>query len=239
MGISGAFAITYGAIADIASPAERGSYVGVVALGFAKSFNTWMSSWLTCSRTNTAPSIGPLLGGIIAANAGWRWIFWILSIASGLCLLLMISFLPETARNIVGEGSLLPQSMERLPFPRLFRLHSSQVAPPLHSEEMPPSAIILSPLRSLYTLFRKDIAINVFCISIWYLTWTCIQASLSSVFIRVYHVSQLQAGLIYIPFGVGVCTSAYLTGCLNLILKFHELTRANRSTSEQRLPPRS
>lgn len=44
VGISGAFAITYGAIADIASPAERGSYVGVVALGFAKSFNTWMSS---------------------------------------------------------------------------------------------------------------------------------------------------------------------------------------------------
>ena len=44
VGVSGAFAITYGAIADIASPAERGSYVGVVALGFAKSFNTWMSS---------------------------------------------------------------------------------------------------------------------------------------------------------------------------------------------------
>jgi hypothetical protein len=44
VGISGAFAITYGAIADIASPAERGSYVGVVALGLAKSFNTWMIS---------------------------------------------------------------------------------------------------------------------------------------------------------------------------------------------------
>ena len=44
VGISGAFAITYGAIADIASPTERGSYVGVVALGVAKSFNTWMSS---------------------------------------------------------------------------------------------------------------------------------------------------------------------------------------------------
>jgi MFS family permease len=43
VGISGAFAITYGAIADIASPAERGSYVGVVALGFA---NFLMSGWL-------------------------------------------------------------------------------------------------------------------------------------------------------------------------------------------------
>jgi hypothetical protein len=151
----------------------------------------------------------------------------------------MIFFLPETARNIVGDGSLLPKSMGRLPFPQLFGLHSGQIAPPPHPEEMQPSSIILSPLRSLYTLFRKDTAINVFCISIWYLTWTCIQASLSTVFIRVYHVSQLQAGLIYIPFGVGVCISAYLTGYLNLILEFHELTGANRSTFEQRLPPRS
>ena len=43
VGISGAFAITYGAIADIASPAERGSYVGVVALGFA---NFSMLGWV-------------------------------------------------------------------------------------------------------------------------------------------------------------------------------------------------
>jgi uncharacterized membrane protein YwzB len=151
----------------------------------------------------------------------------------------MVFFLPETARNIVGDGSLRPKSMGQLPFPRLVGLKSGQVAPPPHPEEMQPSAIILNPLTSLYALFRKDTAINVFCISIWYVTWTCIQASLSTVFIRVYHVSQLQAGLIYIPFGVGVCTSAYLTGYLNLILQFHELTEVNRSTSEQRLPPRS
>jgi len=156
-----------------------------------------------------------------------------------MCLFLMIFFLPETARNIVGDGSLLPKSMGKLPFPQLVGLHSSQGASPPNPEEVQLSAITFSPLRSLYALFRKDTAINVFCISIWYAIWTCIQASLSTVFIRVYHVSQLQAGLIYIPFGVGVCTSAYLTGYLNFILNFLELTGANRSTSEQRLPPRS
>jgi predicted MFS family arabinose efflux permease len=180
-----------------------------------------------------------LLGGIIAANAGWRWIFWFLSIASGFCLFLMIFFLPETARNIVGDGSLRPKTMGQLPFPRFCGLYSGQVAPQPHSEEIQPSAVVLRPLRSLYALLRKDTAINVFCIGIWYATWTCIQACLSTVFTRVYQISQLQAGLIYIPFGVGVCISAYLTGYLNLILKFYELTRANRSTSEQRLPPRS
>lgn len=30
----GTFAITYGVLADIASPAERGSYVGAIAFGF-------------------------------------------------------------------------------------------------------------------------------------------------------------------------------------------------------------
>jgi hypothetical protein len=149
----------------------------------------------------------------------------------------MIFFLPETARNIVGDGSRLPKTMGQLPFLRFVGLNSGQVAPSPHPEEIQPSAASFSPLRSLYALLRKDTAINVFCIGIWYVTWTCIQASLSTVFTRVYQVSQLQAGLIYIPFGVGVCASAYLTGYLNLILRSHELTRANRSTSEQRLPP--
>lgn len=150
----------------------------------------------------------------------------------------MVFFLPETARNKVGDGSLRPKAMGRLPFPRVIGSHYGQVVPPPRTEKMRPTAIILSPLKGLYALFRKDTAINVFCISIWYATWTCIQASLSTVFIRVYHVSQLQAGLIYIPFGVGVCTSAYLTGCVNVLFGFHSLTVTNRSAIEQRLPLR-
>ncbi|KAL8643679.1 MAG: hypothetical protein Q9226_008192 [Calogaya cf. arnoldii] len=59
--------------------------------------------------------MGPILGGVIGATIGWRWIFWFLSIVSGLCLLLIILTLPETARNIVGNGSIVPSPLYRLP----------------------------------------------------------------------------------------------------------------------------
>jgi fucose permease len=51
-------------------------------------------------------------------------------------------------------------------------------------------------------------------IAILYMVWNCLQASLSTIFIKVYHFTYLQAGLIYIPFGVGVGCAGFVTGKL-------------------------
>ena len=93
-GASGTVATAYGVISDIVPAAERGSYIGLL-LGLA----------------NAAPSLGPVLGGVITEKLSWRWIFWILAIASGLNLLLLFVFLPETARKVVGDGSRSPRSI--------------------------------------------------------------------------------------------------------------------------------
>ncbi|WVQ72020.1 hypothetical protein IAR50_001564 [Cryptococcus sp. DSM 104548] len=43
------------------------------------------------------PSIGPIVGGyIFVAGASWRWVFWVLTIFAGVCLVLVIAFVPET-----------------------------------------------------------------------------------------------------------------------------------------------
>ena len=42
---TGSFSVSYGVIADIASPAERGSFVGAVALGYVH-FNAEMLIYL-------------------------------------------------------------------------------------------------------------------------------------------------------------------------------------------------
>ncbi|ODN83577.1 hypothetical protein L202_01692 [Cryptococcus amylolentus CBS 6039] len=43
------------------------------------------------------PSIGPIVGGyIFVAGASWRWVFWTLTIFAGVCLFLVIAFIPET-----------------------------------------------------------------------------------------------------------------------------------------------
>ena len=53
---------------------------------------------------NVAPSLGPVPGGALAERPGWPWIFWLLAMLSGLCLLVLFLFLPETARAIAGSG---------------------------------------------------------------------------------------------------------------------------------------
>ncbi|KIW42174.1 uncharacterized protein PV06_05747 [Exophiala oligosperma] len=87
----GTFSIAHGVLTDVASPAERGTFASAVSFA------------ITC-----APSIGPIFGGVLTYAAGWARIFWFLAMASGSCLLLMLVFLPETARNIVCNGFIRP-----------------------------------------------------------------------------------------------------------------------------------
>ena len=43
------------------------------------------------------PSLGPIVGGYVSvAGLHWTWLFWILSIFSGLCYLVVLFGLPET-----------------------------------------------------------------------------------------------------------------------------------------------
>lgn len=95
-GISGSYAVTYGIIGDLFTPAERGSYSGFVSLVL-----------------NTPPSIGPFFSGLLLQKWGWRSIFWFLSIVSPCCFLLIVLFLPETSRQIVRDGSVEATRLNR------------------------------------------------------------------------------------------------------------------------------
>lgn len=61
-------------------------------------------------------------------------------------------------------------------------------------------------------LLRKDSAIVLVALGIQYMTYTCLQASLSTVFMDIYGFNQLQAGLIYLPYGIGCATMAFCAG---------------------------
>lgn len=45
------------------------------------------------------PVIGPLIGGYIGDNAGWRWLYWVLLIFSGVVYAAVVIFLPETSHS--------------------------------------------------------------------------------------------------------------------------------------------
>ncbi|KAB8211107.1 major facilitator superfamily domain-containing protein [Aspergillus parasiticus] len=88
-GVSAAFAINYGIVADICVTSERGKTTG------------WVGMTL-----NLGTCVGPILGGTVAYLSGeCQWVFWGL-LGVGLALLVVVSmFLPETVTAIVGNGS--------------------------------------------------------------------------------------------------------------------------------------
>ena len=165
---------------------------------------------MTLKSITTAPCIGPLLGGAIGSSIGWRWIFWFLCIASGLCLSAMVLTLPETARSLVVDGSVPLPKLSKLPFPSLYK--SPQCRPEAETKPSRDKMHIPNPMKSLLILTRKDNLCLVVAGGITYTIYCCLNASLSSLFIEVYKLNQLQAGLIYLPFGIGCMLSTLMSG---------------------------
>ena len=164
----------------------------------------------------TAPTMGPILGGVIGATIGWRWIFWFLCIISGFCLILIILSLPETARNLVGNGSKAPPPLLRLPIARLMGRSFVQV---IHHDtegelggRRKRGWHVPNPTACLKVLSRKDTFIVVTAGGIIYMAYSCLQASLSTLCIEIYGLRQLEAGLIYLSFGFGSIATTCISG---------------------------
>ncbi|CAN8099890.1 unnamed protein product [Discula destructiva] len=88
IGASPTIAIASAVVADIVTAAERGSYAALVAVPVI-----------------FAPTLGPVIGGLLTQYLGWRSIFWFLLIAGAVAMLLLALCFPETCRVIVGDAS--------------------------------------------------------------------------------------------------------------------------------------
>jgi MFS family permease len=169
-------------------------------------------------RPNMAFAVGPVVAGALVQHAGWRWVFWLLAISSGSCLLLIALFLPETSRFIVGNGSRKTSALYRTIYSlfKCSRSHPQDVSIVLEKEgeeDVPARKFhIPNPLTSLKLLWAKDTVILTVIYGLFYTNMSCLQASLSTLFIKIYGISEFQSGLTYMPFGVGACLGGYCAG---------------------------
>ncbi|GAB7339841.1 hypothetical protein MBLNU457_6379t1 [Dothideomycetes sp. NU457] len=212
-GSSGTIALGSGVVADIATSAERGIWMG----------------WNTAGPM-IAPAVGPVIGGILAQFLGWRSIFWFLVILSALYLSILLLFFPETGRNVVGNGSIPPQSWnvslishlstkkaakeEAARRPNLERTISQTSQQRQAQTELANRRKLRwpNPLHTLKIVAEKDVAMLLFFNSLVYIAFYDLLASNPYLFAQVYGFNDLQIGLCFIPYGVGAIVAPLVNG---------------------------
>ena len=215
-------AISYGVVADVCVPAERGKMLGPVnAMG------------------NLGVNIGPLVGGLLAwREGGFEWAFWCLVGYGGVTLLALAILLHETARSIVGNGSVEERGIWAKTGWNLLKerramsvktgdegvvteeVMATATAPmTLGSETMHSSAYkrrlrFTNPLSSIAIIFRPEIAPMLWLAASSYAVYYCIQTSIPTIYGSLYGLNELQIGLTYLAGGGGVVLGGYLNGKL-------------------------
>lgn len=194
-GSSTTIALSSGVVADVASVAQRGSYMGFVTAG-----------------SLLGPSVGPVIGGLLSQFLGWRAIFWFLAIFAGAFLVPFILFFPETARGIVGDGSIPPQTwnlslVRYLEIRKDLKQGRTVREPPLRQKLSFPN-----PFPTLGIVFQKDTSIILFCNAILFAGFYDVSATIPSIYQKLYGLNDLQIGLCYIPFGLGASIASILNG---------------------------
>ncbi|KAJ5679289.1 hypothetical protein N7462_007533 [Penicillium macrosclerotiorum] len=207
-GSSGTVSFGYGVIADIATPAERGKYVGPMSAGVM-----------------VAPALGPVIGGLLAKFLGWRSVFWFLVIISGGYLIVFMIAMPETARNVVGNGSVQPKEWWRLSLIQYMstqhlRRHSKSIKRDTSEEQSRPQLShstklkFPNPLETFVILLEKDASIIIAYIGLVMFANIALLTSTANLFGPLYKFNELQIGLCFLPLGVSASIGAVLNGKL-------------------------
>jgi len=214
LGASANVAIGYGVVADVAMPAERGTMVGPALVA-----------------SNIGPVLGPLIGGPLAAHAGWRWIFWLLTIVGGVFLLAVLLFLPETARSVVGNGSVATSGLNRPLLPYLApKVITKKEIEEKSTRKWPERtlAVIPNPFKAVRLMFQKETSLVLLVSGMFYMVYYIAQASLPNLLLSNYGFDTTAIGLCYLPISVGVILGGIASGTLIFaILNLLIMSRAN------------
>ncbi|KAJ5164881.1 Major facilitator superfamily domain general substrate transporter [Penicillium coprophilum] len=194
-GSAATISIGAGVVGDITTSAERGSLIGIFG-----------------GVRMLGQGVGPVFGGILSQYLGFRSIFWFLAIASGISLLSILIFLPETLRSIAGNGTVALKGIHK---PFIYSIRGQKDV----QEGTAPSGkkvkvtfkTVLAPLTFLA---EKDVFITLLFGSMVYTVWSMVTSSTSALFEEKYGLNSLEVGLTFLGNGFGCMTGSYTIGYL-------------------------
>ena len=153
-----------------------------------------------------APAIGPVIGGILSEYLTWRSIFWFLTILAVIFLIPFAIFMPETGRNVVGNGSIPPRgwNMSLLDYFSARKAKETSGSTPSQTDLPPkPKLRFPNPLGTLKIVTQKDAGLLLFFNSLVYTASYLVIGSAPYLLEQIYGFNDLQIGLCFIPFGFG------------------------------------
>lgn len=186
-GSASTVALGAGVVGDIGTPAERGGFFGLFTLG-----------------PQVGPALGPIIGGVLANKLGWRSIFWFLCIMSAVCFALIVIFLPETLRRLVGDGSVIPSPFYRPLVPIVGKGRVDRDAP------KPPKPTLNNPLRLFFYL---DVLNLLVFNAVLYAVFYAVNTTISTIFASKYpFLNEIDIGLCFLAIGGGMIIGTVLSG---------------------------
>jgi predicted MFS family arabinose efflux permease len=174
-----------------------------------------------------APAIAPVIGGLLADFLGWRSIFWFLVIMAAVYLIPLLVAFPETARSVVGNGSVPPQGwnmslLDYLELRKALNSDDEHTRATAHEEHRAAQAGLAekrklrfpNPLSTLRVIKQKDAGLLLIYNSLIYTAYYDVIASAPYLFEQIYGFNDLQIGLSFIPFGFGALCAPMASGRL-------------------------
>ncbi|ETS86082.1 hypothetical protein PFICI_04107 [Pestalotiopsis fici W106-1] len=188
-GFVGVATITIGSgtIADLMPREERGKALSFWSIG-----------------TILGPMIGPIIGGYVTEAAGWRWIFWSISIVIGVVVVIAWLVLTETYPAVLLEKKAARLRKET---------GNPKYRPKIGTDAETSKLIVQSILRPLRMLFCCPI-VTIMCtyVAVLYGILYLLFSTYSFVFTEVYNFTTSGAGLVFIAGAVGTLAGLLYVG---------------------------
>jgi multidrug resistance protein len=201
VGCSASIALSVAVVADIATSAERGKYMGYATAGIL-----------------FGPAFGPTIGGVLAQYLGWRSIFWFLAIYGGVLLMIFAFFFPETCRNVVGNGSLPAKGINQSVLSYLQHRNLARHSETENDGSTPMARKrkfrLPNPLTTLRILGEKESCIVLLYNGLFFTGMMVTTSAVPDLFKAAYGLNELKIGLCYISMGTGSLISALTMGHL-------------------------
>ncbi|PVH74067.1 MFS general substrate transporter [Cadophora sp. DSE1049] len=206
-GSSGTIALGSAVVADVSTRAQRGKYIGYASMG-----------------VTLGPALGPIIGGLLDEYLGWRSIFWFLTIFAAIFFVVILIAMPESARNVVGNGSVPPPRWQLSLIQYSRQRRHKQNNSPVDIETRRGGRKRPNPFASLKIAAQKEAGLILWYGSLLYAGYFAVLSTLSPQLTARYGFNSLKVGLCYLPLGIGSLTSRWTVGRM-LDKNFHRLAQ--------------